>query len=133
PNDDVDLFLIADFAYNRINACTVAADESSDRIDTRHGAGYSNLGTDTGFTGNSLDLNRAAVHFGHLCPEQPLYKFRTAAADNQLRTAVTALDIFQVNFEPLARIVAFALNLFAPGHDRGCLAQFHADNVAFNP
>src|SRR5690606_32978223 len=78
-DDDINLFLLTNFAHNGINAGAVTTNKGADRVDARNGVGHSQLGADAGFAGHALDFDGAVVHFGHFGAEQPFNKFFGAA------------------------------------------------------
>src|SRR6185312_288523 len=77
-------------------------------------------------------LNGAVFHLRYLGTEQPLDELRIATRNHQLRPTEAALDIFQEDLEALTRIVALALNLFAPRHDALGAAQIDTYDIALD-
>src|SRR5581483_1693416 len=74
PDDDIDLFLFADFTHHSIDAGAMSANECTDRIDALHIAVHRNFAAHAGFTSNTLDFYGATFHFRHLSAEKPFDK-----------------------------------------------------------
>ena len=107
-------------------------DKRTNWVDALYVACDSHFTAHTGFTGDCFDLNSTRVHLWNLSTEQKLHKRRITTTDDQLWTTRAALNIFQVDLEALAWIVALTLDLFAARHNALRFAELQANNIAFN-
>ena len=60
----------------------MTTNESANRIYAGNATGDGNLGTDTGFTGDTLNFHGAIFHFWHFATEQPFDKLFVAARND---------------------------------------------------
>src|SRR5690606_38041978 len=59
-------------------------------------------------------------------------KLPATARNNQLRAARAALNVLQINLEPLSRVIALALDLLAARHNTLSFAEVESHNVALH-
>ena len=91
---DVDFLLISNLAHHRIDARTVTANERSDRVNAWHRASNRKFGAATSFASDTFDLDGASFHLGYFLTEEIFDKVLAAAAEDQLRAAAFAFDVF---------------------------------------
>ena len=109
PADDVD-FLVVEFPNDVFHPLAAKANAGTDGIHFFISRVHSELGSETGFAGDSLDLDRAVVDLGDLQLKQLEHKVGVPSGEDDLGMAVRALYGFHKATD------AFAPLVFLGGH-----------------
>ena len=125
PRNDVDLLALK-LVHDGLHAAAAHTDAGTDWVDGTVMRDNGDLGARAGVAGNRFDLDDAVVDFRHFHFEQLGHEFRRGAAQENLRAALLAAHVFDVDADAVVRAIAFAANLLVPAQDR--FASAHVDD-----
>src|SRR5690606_34344194 len=110
PRDDIDL-LALQLLDHGLDAAALHADAGADGVDRAVAADHADLGPAARVAGGSLDLDDAVVDLGHFLREQLLHELGMRPAEEDLRSAVVALDLHDQRADALADARGLARDL----------------------
>src|SRR5690606_1937774 len=121
---------VVQLTHDALDADTTHTHTGADGVNPFLQSHNGDLGAGAGLARNALDVNLPVVNLGHFQLQQPAQQVAMVTAHHNLRPAVGAPHLQQVDADLVMRLIAFRTDLLAARHDRFRAPQPNGDVLA---